>query len=76
MSAFEKLALVNDPKMVGNSVVLSLQMWEIDTAADTLKGSSVWVLYMCSSKVETSRLAKAQPALIDWAVMFSIVLHA
>ena len=43
ISAAEKLAHVSDSKMVGKRVVFSLQMWEMETAADTLKGSLVWV---------------------------------
>jgi len=67
---------VNDSKIVGKRVVLSLQICEIETAAEILNGSFLVVWYMLRSKVATSRVAKLQPALIDWAVMFSIVLHA
>ena len=48
----------------------------MDTAEETLKVSSVTVLYTWKSKVTTSKLAKEHPALIDYAVMFSIVLQA
>ena len=41
--ASEKFLIVSDSKMVGKSVVFSLQMCEIDTAAEVLKGSSVTV---------------------------------
>ena len=39
-----KLRLVSDVKIVGNRVVLSLQMWEMETAEETLKDSSLTVL--------------------------------
>ena len=39
-----KFRLVNEVKIVGKSVVLSLQMWEIDTAEETRNASSVTVL--------------------------------
>jgi len=41
--AAEKFLEVRDSKIVGNSMVFSLQMWEMDTAALVLKGSLVTV---------------------------------
>lgn len=38
-SANESYLQVNDSKMVGNKVVFSLQIWDIETAADVLNGS-------------------------------------
>lgn len=38
-SAAENCLQVRDSKMVGKRVVLSLQMWEMETAADVLKTS-------------------------------------
>ena len=43
-NAFEKFVLVNEPKIVGKRVVFNLQMCEIETAAEILNTSSVWVL--------------------------------
>ena len=37
--AIENCLHVSDSKIVGNKVVLSLQMWDIDTAADVLNTS-------------------------------------
>ena len=37
--AAEKYLQVRDSNMVGKRVVLSLQMWEMETAADVLKTS-------------------------------------
>ncbi len=37
--AAENCLQVRDSKMVGKRVVLSLQMWEMETAADVLKTS-------------------------------------
>ena len=42
--AAAKFLLVKEVKIVGNSVVFSLQMCEIETAEDILKVSSVTVL--------------------------------
>lgn len=42
--AVAKLWLVNEVKIVGNRVVLSLQMCEMETADETLKLSSLTVL--------------------------------
>ena len=40
-SALLKLVLVNEPKIVGKSVVFNLQMCEIETADEILNVSSV-----------------------------------
>ncbi len=56
--------------------MFSLQMWETETAADVLKLSFYYVWYMFNKSVATSRVAKLHPALIDYAVMFSMVLQA
>ena len=74
--ARENYLVVKDSNIVGNNVVLSLQIWEIDTAADILKGSFFVVWKILRSKVATSSVAKEHPALIDYAVIFSIVLVA
>lgn len=44
LSEAAKFLLVNEVKIVGKSVVLSLQICEIDTAEETRKASSVTVL--------------------------------
>ena len=41
--AEEKLAQVSDSKIVGKRVVFNLQICEMETAAETLKGSFVCV---------------------------------
>ena len=74
--ARENCLHVIDSKIVGNKVVFSLQMCETDTAADVLKLSFYCVWYMFNRSVATSRVAKLHPALIDCAVIFSIVLQA
>lgn len=51
-------------------------MWDTETAADVLKLSFYYVWYIFKSRVATSSVAKLHPALIDYAVIFSIVLHA
>jgi len=60
-----KLWLVSEVKIVGKRVVLSLQICEIETADETLKLSSLTVLYTWNNSVTTSRLANEHPALID-----------
>ena len=67
---------MRDSKIVGNNVVFSLHMWDIETADEILKGSFFVVWKMLSNNVATSNVAKLQPALILWAVIFSIVLQA
>lgn len=63
--AKENCLHVNDSKIVGKSVVLSLHIWEIETAAEVLNTSFFVVWYMLSNKVATSSVAKLHPALID-----------
>jgi hypothetical protein len=63
--AEEKLAQVSDSKMVGNKVVFSLHMCDIETAAETLNGSNVCVWYIFRSRAATLSEANVQPAEID-----------
>ena len=63
--AAENCLQVRDSKMVGKRVVLSLQMWEIETAAEVLNTSFLVVWYIFKRRVATSKVAKLQPALMD-----------